>query len=179
MSLKKTFPPNKTPHHLIYRNRKFLPIDALLPDAWSEVLDLLQNVSRKSEVNFHVCVLMETHLHIIVTGSSIQLAADQIHSDLERLFNTKFELTKVAISHRKQFEITSKYIYRNPVQAKFAKKVEDYPFSTIRQLLGKQSSQLPVFDNLGLVTGGHKALNWLNGPISDFETQFLDSNSTN
>jgi hypothetical protein len=55
------------------------------------------------------------------------------------------------------------FLYYNPVKAGAATRVEDYPFSTIRGLLGFEHTLIPlVEDTLLLDQNVEWTLNWLN-----------------
>jgi REP element-mobilizing transposase RayT len=57
-----------------------------------------------------------------------------------------------------------KYIYCNPVRSGFVRKVEEYPFSSLQFLLGKEKSPLVIHDPLNFITDPIRILTWLNTP---------------
>ncbi len=64
-----------------------------------------------------------------------------------------------------------KYVYRNPVHAGLIEKVEDYKFSTLGSLLGREPLIIPVTEDKILFPNPEKTLNWLNTEYGqkDFE----------
>lgn len=110
---------------------------------------------------------------------AIVLMPDHIHllSNAESSFRLEHMLARVTREHGGEFvdpvwsnEVKSvaqllqvyKYIYTNPVMAGYVKKVEDYPFSSIQFLLGKEKSPMPIQDPFNFITDPIRILNWLN-----------------
>jgi putative transposase len=64
-----------------------------------------------------------------------------------------------------------KYIYRNPVRARLTEKAEDYPFSSLRGLIGIQRVSIPVvstlcgYQNIFESELPYDLLPWLNVPF--------------
>jgi len=59
-----------------------------------------------------------------------------------------------------------KYIYRNPVMANLADKVEVYPYSTLQGLVGFKKLIIPIVDDLYLFENTNVTLQWLNKPYT-------------
>lgn len=55
-----------------------------------------------------------------------------------------------------------KYVYRNPIEAQLASKVENYKFSTLPALLGQAHTIIPVVNDETLFNGLEDQLMWLN-----------------
>jgi hypothetical protein len=60
-----------------------------------------------------------------------------------------------------------KYYYRNPVKAGICGRVEDYPYSTLRGLMGLQPLLIPVQEDLTLFSDVEGTLKWLNRTPTD------------
>ncbi|MGZ3749374.1 MAG: hypothetical protein ACXVCD_18710, partial [Pseudobdellovibrionaceae bacterium] len=63
--------------------------------------------------------------------------------------------------------------YRNPLEAGLCRKVEDYEYSSLRSLIGLSELRAPVIDNMGLIHGPKKILEWLNQESVDFKSSAL------
>jgi hypothetical protein len=55
-----------------------------------------------------------------------------------------------------------KYFYRNPVHAGLCTRVEEYPYSTLRGLVGLAHTLIPVAEDETLFSDVHGTLEWLN-----------------
>ncbi|MCM2281967.1 MAG: hypothetical protein NDI61_08995 [Bdellovibrionaceae bacterium] len=55
-----------------------------------------------------------------------------------------------------------KYLYRNPIEAGLAERVEDYPYSTLPGLLGSSPLSILVREDNALMEHSERTLTWLN-----------------
>jgi len=94
------------------------------------------------DLHLYALVMMDTHIHLLVQSD--------MDCHCEPILNYP------------QFLNAYKYIYRNPVEAGIVDKVEDYPYSTLKALIGKSISYCSVTDHMGLVQNPFHHLNWLN-----------------
>jgi putative transposase len=59
---------------------------------------------------------------------------------------------------------TYKYIYRNPVTAGIVFRAEDYPYSTLKFVLGESKRPFEIEDNMNIVNDPYRIVNWINAP---------------
>ncbi len=62
-----------------------------------------------------------------------------------------------------------KYVYRNPVEPGLSSKVENYPYSTLRGLLGLSHLLIPIEEDTTLFSDVEGILAWLNNPFPSTE----------
>lgn len=160
------------PYHITSRciNREWFNIP--MPVVWDIFSEELMNTHRQYNLIIHSFVLMGNHYHTL--GST----PDSNISDCMRYFNsrTSDKLNregnrinqtfagrhfKCVLQHQSHFYNAYKYIYRNPVTAKICEKVEDYPFSSLRGVLGLETLKFPVADTI-FSNNSVELLTWLN-----------------
>lgn len=164
------------PLHVIgkcpYGDWPLLPPDVV----WSASLNHLSVMKRYHGVNPIAYVLMSNHFHLIaqpLPGHDQQGIEEFIYS-LEDTFITLtgFDWDKedwllkatefIPIDNIAYYQQAYHYLYRNPVTARIVDKVEDYPYSSLRYVLGKTSEEHPFVDNMHLITNPYLMLKWLN-----------------
>ncbi len=128
---------------------------------------------------FHAAVLMSNHFHVVLStpemdlGAVTRLLIGKFAKSINReslrsghVFTGRHKWT--LIDHPAHYMHTIKYVYRNPVKAKLAKKVEDYPYSSLHGLMGESHLLLPIvptlakFDNQESIIFSESGMNWLN-----------------
>ncbi len=130
-------------------------------------------VTRAYAAEIHAFVLMQNHFHLIISTPNSNL--DKIMAYL--MYWTTFEITHASgrinqcfgsrhfacmMTSHHYYLHAYKYIYRNPVQAGVAIRAEDYPYSTLRGLLGLQRMHIPLIHDSTLFCDVEGTLNWLN-----------------
>lgn len=127
----------------------------------------VQNSIIKQTLEFNIevqsLVMMDTHLHMIIrtTEPNENYFCAKLQHALSP-FESVDNLSEPILSYA-QYLNTYKYIYRNPVAAGLCHKVEDYSFSSLKNLLGRAGPmRLPVYDQLGLIQNAVQRLHWLN-----------------
>jgi REP element-mobilizing transposase RayT len=161
------------PYHVTGRciNREWFSIP--LPEVWGIFSDYLHFISHAYEVRIHSFVLMSNHFHLLISTPKANLdeAMEYLLREVSRhigrdsgrinqVFGGPYHWT--VIKNGVHYSHAYKYVYRNPVQAGMCKRVQDYPFSTLRGLIGIDRLTVPAFDNLGLVQDPFLQLKWLN-----------------
>lgn len=178
MARKRFFATNQYPYHVSVRSNSqewfTLPMD----EVWNIFSRYLYFVTLAYGLRIHSFVLMNNHFHMLVTTPEANLdkameyllretskmigrETDRIHKIFESQYHKSLIRSRLHYSH------AYKYVYRNPVEAGICKKVEDYPYSTLRGLLGVEQLVIPTFDNMDLIVNAGKQLNWLNTPYPD------------
>ncbi len=143
-----------------------------MPDVWQIFSNQLYFISIAFDVRIHAFVLMSNHFHMLLATPLANLSEAMCHFMRE----TSKELTTRSnrlnqtwgARHRASliggynyYQQAYKYIYRNPVSAGIETKVEDYKYSSLRGLLGKEHLGFPVYD-LQLTCDVENTLEWLN-----------------
>lgn len=167
------------PYHVSARciNRDWFA--ANLDVIWEIMTRQLYFMKLAFNVRIHAFVLMSNHFHLIVRTPDANL------SEAMRYFmrETSREITFISgrinqtygsryhrslLSSPLYFQHAYKYVYRNPVEAKICKRVEDYPFSAIPGLLGEKWLEVPIMDdeNWGSLAAREMTLTWLNSQPS-------------
>jgi len=68
-----------------------------------------------------------------------------------------------SILHQPNYYLNAyKYNYRNPVEARLCKFVQDYPYSTLNSILGGSKLAVSILNDDTLFTGLDATLRWLN-----------------
>lgn len=129
---------------------------------WIRISRIINQLTLEYTVECISYVMMETHSHLLikVLNRNENFFAEALLKKIEPASDEPVFIEP--ISQLTQFLNTYKYIYRNPVEAGIVKNCEDYPFSTLSNLLGKSVLRLIVWDNMGLIQNPIRVLNWLN-----------------
>jgi putative transposase len=146
---------NLLPYHITARanNRERFPLP--LEEIWEVITNECLVLSLVYEVEFHALVLMPNHFHMLVTTpvhelgdvmdvfmTSIARTVNLNSGRLGHLFGGPYYGS--VIGNSRYFGHALKYVYRNPVKAKLSQFVEDYPYSTLRGLLGYSALPFPI-----------------------------------
>jgi len=115
------------------------------------------------DLHLYALVMMDTHIHLLVQSDTAKenFFCEDLILVLKKTEND-MDCHCEPILNYPQFLNAYKYIYRNPVEAGIVDKVEDYPYSTLKALIGKSISYCSVTDHMGLVQNPFHHLNWLN-----------------
>lgn len=149
-----------------------------MPVVWRIFSDYLHFISHAYNIQIHSFVLMSNHFHMLIVtpNSNVDEAMNYLMREVSRaigkeagrinqIFGGPYHWT--LIKNSLYYQHAYKYIYRNPVHAGICEKVEEYPFSSLRGLLGIQHLIVPVVDNMNLIQDTDRQLNWLNRVYSD------------
>lgn len=136
-------------------------------------------VSHAFKLKIHSFVLMDNHFHLIATAPNANLSeamafflretSRELQKNSNRINRTwggRFFRSRLGNYH--YFMAAYKYVYRNPVEAGSSETAEDYPYSTLSGLLGKNRIIIPVVeDTLLFDSSTDETLNWLNRKPTD------------
>jgi putative transposase len=125
----------------------------------------------------HAFVLMTNHYHLLLStplgnlsggmryfGTEVSRALLRDTRRINQVFGARFRPTIIQTFHH--FMNAYKYVYRNPVRAGLCELVEDYRYSTLPGLLGRQHLLIPVCEDTILFNGNiEENLRWLNREI--------------
>lgn len=129
---------------------------------WVFIQKIINTYSSQFEIEVQALVLMDTHIHLLVQSNAEKenFFIDQLGKKLSvgEISETHCE----PIENYSQYLNTYKYIYRNPVEAGMCVRCEDYEFSSLNCLLGKQATYCFYSDKLNLIQNPVRLLRWLN-----------------
>ncbi len=164
---------NEFPYHVTARciNKDWFAQP--LAEVWTIMSDQLFFIQRAFNVRIHAFVLMQNHFHLMISTPDanlssamqnfMQATSTTIVKNSNRINGTYGgRHSRSIIDSRLYFSHCYKYVYRNPVAIGVCKKVEDYPFSTLHGLLGRQTLYIPVAHDDLLFSDVEKTLYWLN-----------------
>lgn len=167
------------PYHVTMRalNKEPFPLD--MTAFWQFTSDLLLFSTYAFDIKIHSFVLMSNHYHLMVTTPKLNLNKfmNYFNRELSReigyqsgRINQKFgsRYGATIVSDNSYLHATYKYIYRNPVDAKICKKVEDYNFSSLRFITGRERYLFPIHDPyFAKLEDYWNNLQWLNSEYKD------------
>lgn len=130
---------------------------------WIFIQKKIATLLAPHHIQLYALVMMDTHIHLLIQSDlkKENFFCAELCTQIGKNENA-LEWHCEPILNYPQFLNTYKYIYRNPVEAGLVKNTEDYPFSTLRSLLGKSPSHCQIIDHMGLVQNPYNHLNWLN-----------------
>lgn len=178
MPRKKIYRTDEYPYHVSARcnNREWFAIP--MPVVWNVFSDYLYFINHAYKIEIQSFVLMSNHFHMLVQTPEANLdqAMNYFLREISRrlgeesgrinhIFGGPYHWT--LIKNSIYYQHAYKYIYRNPVHAGICKRVEEYPFSSLRGLLGMDRLVMPVYDNLNLIQDPGRQLSWLNRDYSE------------
>lgn len=156
------------PYHVTSRsnNKDFFPIP--LNEVWEIMLEQLLYMHKNYGLAVHAFVLMGNHFHLLchtpkgnldqimqiflrVTSIKINRRADSMN----HLWGSRYKWSLIE-SQTHYFQVY-RYIFQNPLRARICQRVEDYPYSTLKEL------SLPLHSFIPMSFGGSEGeLIWLN-----------------
>ena len=161
---------DELPYHVYNRsnNKEFFYLD--LEELWPIFLESLCYLKKELKFKIHGFVLMSNHYHLILSTPDKNLSAGMtyLHREAARRANKKANRINHFFGSRYKWSLITeenhywnvvKYVFRNPVKAKFCENVEDYTYSS---LLDKSKiwEMINFFDNTQEVIDLN--LDWLN-----------------
>lgn len=151
---------------------------------WPIFLNGLGEIQAKENVKWIASVMMGTHFHVLFSLNSVNSFNENIlMTQLERWLAETLELSMPIFDHPvlcerilslAHFRHTYRYIYRNPIEASLCTLVQDYPWSSLRELLSP-SGKIVFSDSNSLIQNPYQTLKWLNeeGPCQESKAGFL------
>ncbi|HEY8270273.1 MAG TPA: transposase [Pseudobdellovibrionaceae bacterium] len=149
-----------------------------MADVWDIFSNYIFFIQKAYNLEIHSFILMSNHFHMLLKTPEANLdrAMNYFLREVSKEIGRKSERTNQIFGgpyHRSllKSEIyyynAYKYVYQNPVRAGLCQQVEDYPYSTIRNLLGKQKSIIPISGDNIIGENPFTALKWLNQRLDD------------
>jgi putative transposase len=156
------------PYHVTSRsnNKEFFPIP--LDQVWKIMMEQLLYMHKNFGLAVHSFVLMGNHFHLLCHTPNGNL--DQIMQVFLRATSIKINLQAKSINHlwggrykwsliesKAHYYQVYRYIFQNPVRAGICKRVEEYPYSTLKEAI------FPIHSSISMSFGGSEGeLIWLN-----------------
>jgi putative transposase len=177
------------PYHVTARTNNRETFHVPLAQLWEIIGEECLNLAWVYGAEFHAFVLMPNHFHLLITTpeQNLGVTMNEFLKSVSRRSNRLSDRTghvfggpyhRSLIRDSRYFAHALKYVYRNPVRAKLCDHAEDYPFSTLRGLLGLAPLAFPIsFTRSGLELSlpamePVSQLGWLNSPLPK-ETEAL------
>ncbi len=172
MSRKRCLPCPDSPFFIGARSHNRSWFSVPISEAWVIYESWLYFIAFAFGVKIHSFVLMDNHFHLLATfpknnmseamcyfmketSRSINSSAGKINQN----YGNRFYRTRISNDH--QFLNVYKYVYRNPVEAGLVQFAEDYKYSTLHGLVGRQPQIIPIEDSY-LYEDYFENLNWIN-----------------
>jgi REP element-mobilizing transposase RayT len=144
-----------------------------MEQTWQIFSNYLWFVSKAYNIRVHSFVLMNNHFHLLIDTPDANIdeamnyllrevskAIGRDSGRINQIFGGPYYWS--VIKNSIYYQHAYKYIYRNPVDAGLCNRVEDYPYSSLRGLLGLDRTVIPAIDDLCLVQDPYRQLDWLN-----------------
>jgi putative transposase len=149
------------PYHVASRIQDQIFFSLPLEEVWNIMISELFKLQRYESLAVHAFVLMGNHFHLLCQTPKGNL--DEIMrtflSVTSRKLSQKWEPRykwSLIESQTHYFQVY-RYIHQNPLRAGICKRVEEYPFSTLKEC------QLPLHSIVPMSFGGSKGeIEWLN-----------------
>jgi putative transposase len=143
------------PYHISARciNREWFKIP--INEVWEIFEDCLFVTKHQFKLSIHAFVLMSNHFHLLVSApeANISQAMEYFMREVSRQITKRAgrinqtwggRHNKTLIESFHDFQNAYKYVYRNPVEARLCKRVEEYSYSTLSGLLGFKRLIIPL-----------------------------------
>lgn len=173
---------NNLPYHVTARSNNKEWFTLPMPEMWKVVQDSLREAIEVHRVEVIAFVLMGNHYHMLLLtpegnldsfmyelNKRLALKIKTSTGQINRIFDGRYKWCLIQSQH---YLINCyKYVYQNPVRAGLVQYCEDYPFSTLRCLIGNVRFSIPIHDKYGFKD--EYGLRWLNQKIDCEEEEAL------
>lgn len=137
-------------------------------EVWKICLDLLMQGHADYGIEIHAFVLMNNHYHLMARfpqrnidkfmqffNRHISLRINQSSGRINHVFGGPYKWSKI---HNERYYLNAiKYLYQNPLRAGLCKSCENYPYSTLKDLVRKKKVGFAVKHYLESID-----LDWIN-----------------
>lgn len=142
--------------HLTARTQNDLYFRSPISKIWNYCLESFAKNPKRNDIDFIGFVLMSNHYHLLIRAKFRDMQIFMENFQLPSMNEYYFE----TIQSNRYLKYSYRYIYQNPLRAKLANRVQDYPYSVIHYLYNQKEIELNVFDKYGF-NDEYKSL-WLN-----------------
>ena len=161
------------PYHISARTNNQDWFSISLKTVWEIMSEQLFFANHAYGLKIHSFVLMANHFHLLATSPSGNLssAMNYFMRETSRAISRESGRTnhvyggryhKSLISNSHYYFHAYKYVYRNPIEAEICQRAEDYEFSTLFNLLGREKTIIPLVEDTILFENLQSTLDWLN-----------------
>ena len=165
---------NQFPYHITGRciNRDWFA--GSLQETWQIFCEELWMASVLHDLKIHSFVLMQNHFHLIaetpfsnisqIMKRLMEVTSKRITRDARRINQTYGGRHFKTILQTQSYYLNCyKYVYLNPVNSGICERVEQYPFSTLRDRLGLANSGIILAEDIQLSPDdAEDTVDWLN-----------------
>lgn len=145
------------PYHVTLRSINKMHFELGADVLWDYICDQLLFCTYAFKIEIHSFVLMSNHYHMIVRtpNSNIDKFMNYFNRELSReislktgRLNQKFgnRYYSTIIDNLAYYGHAYKYVYRNPVESLMCLNVQDYDYSSLSFITGRQPYRFPIFD---------------------------------
>ena len=162
------------PYHVTLRSINKIHFEKSLDVLWEFICDQLLFCTYAFKVEIHSFVLMSNHYHMIIRTprTNLDKFMNYFNRELSReisnrtgRINQQFGSRYFAtiIDDLAYYGHAYKYVYRNPIESQICSKVQDYKYSSLSFITGRQTYRFPIFDTyFDSIDSIEPNLNWLN-----------------
>jgi putative transposase len=156
MARKQLIVTRSLPYHVTARSNNREPFHCPLDKVWEVLTNECLFARAAYGAKTHALTLMPNHFHLIISTPNEDLGvvmskfmrtvAETINlysGRTGRVFGNRYY--KTVIDTPLYFAHATKYLYRNPVKAGLCARVEHYPHSTVKGLVGQGPLEMPLF----------------------------------
>lgn len=144
-----------------------------MEDVWEIMCSELFDTIKECNLEVHSFVLMSNHFHLIASTPDANISQCMhrfMYRSSRRLTRAGNRINetyagrhyKCILQHPNYFLNAYKYNYRNPVTAKICQKVEEYPFSTLPWVIGRDRKRFHLCEDTTFESDPLGTLTWLN-----------------
>jgi putative transposase len=171
---------DKHPYHITSRcyNQDIFPLP--LEEVWMIMTEVLFETHKKHKLFIHAFVLMGNHFHLLCNTPDanldeamryflreVSIRITRKSKSANHLWNGRYKWS--LIDNQMYYYQVYRYIFQNPVRAKVVSKVEDYPFSTL-----KEQVPFPIHTHLSMAFGGLAGeICWLNTEFDEEDRKLI------
>ena len=148
------------PYHVTTRTINKDWFDIPLSEVWQIALHCLKEANKKHPVEIMSFVLMANHYHLLLKtpGSDLDSFMYEFNKNFANiLLQRSIRISRVFGGRYKWCLIRSqtylyncyRYIYQNPLRAGVVSECEDYPYSTLHNLVHQKSLPFAIYDPFG------------------------------
>jgi putative transposase len=160
-----------------------------MEECWSIFEQQLLKISLELNAQVGSFVLMSNHFHMILWTpmGNIDQVMHRLLCAVSKKMNTHSQRINHVFGDRYKWNLIQnqsylstvyKYVYRNPAKANLVKNVEDYQFSTLKNIVRNKPSGFPLFEQnfeLGDLAFWDmtKRVQWLNEPYNEKQNEVI------
>jgi putative transposase len=161
------------PYHVTARTNNQAWFQLPMTKVWDIFQNQLFFIHHAYGIQIHAFVLMTNHFHLLISDPDGNLSKalrwlmtetsreiNALQKSKNHLYGQRHYRTLISSSH--YFLHAYKYVYRNPIEAGACNSAEEYPFSTLRGLLGMEKMIIPLSEDTLLGEDLEGTLRWIN-----------------